>query len=51
MSNVRLQLLTRPNKRSGRMLKPGSISRVQGLVVINTTKHHWLVDRYTPKKK
>lgn len=50
-SNIRITLLSRPNKRSGHELKPGQSTTVGGVLLVNqNTTSRW-VDRYKPKRK
>jgi len=48
---VRLQKLTRPNKRSGFKLEPKKTTTVKGLVITNNNSYPIYVDKFSRKVK
>lgn len=48
---VKIQVLTRPGKRSGNELAPGASTTVAGLLIVNQNATSRWVDRQTPKRK
>lgn len=48
---LRIQKLSRPNKRSGNKLEAGFTTKVKGLVVTNQNSYPVYVDKFSAKKK
>lgn len=48
---LKIQKLSRPNKRSGYKLKPGDTTEVRGLTITNVNNFAVHVDKWTRKKK
>lgn len=48
---VKIQVLSKPGKKSGNELKPGQSTTVAGLLIVNQNETSRWVDRQTPRKK
>lgn len=48
---IKIQKLTKPSKRSGHELKPGSSTKVRGVMIVNQNSFPIYIDKFTKKKK